>query len=590
MYRTHTCGELDAKSIGKEVKLAGWTHSRRDHGGVIFIDLRDRYGFTQVVFDPSHNKKVHSEAEKLGREFVLCVSGKVRMRPEGMLNPKLKTGEIEVLADELSIVGKSEVPPIEIDDRVEANEDLRLKYRYLDLRRPKMIKLLESRHKAAQAARKYFSDNGFLEIETPLLIKTTPEGARDYVVPSRVNPGKFYALPQSPQLYKQILMIAGLDRYFQLAKCLRDEDLRADRQPEHTQMDFEMSFVDEDDIMAFVEGLYKHLFKEVIGVNIKTPFKVLTHTESMDRYGADKPDLRFGMELIDVSEAVKKSDFKVFAEAEQVKCIVAEKDFGRNEIDGLIEWAKANGAKGLAWMRATEKGLDSSIVKYFNADIQKQILELTNAKKGTVLLFIADTKKKTAEILGKLRLELGNRLGLMEDKRLEFCWVVDFPLFEWSEDENRWDFAHNPFVMPKKEHIELVQKSPGKVLGRQYDLVLNGVELGSGAIRLNIPELQEKVFEVTGMSREKSKEKFGFLLDAYTFGAPIHGGMGLGLDRTVALMMGIHDIREVIAFPKNKKAESPMDGSPSELEEKQFKELHIKTDKLKNDTPNGQPK
>ncbi|MBI2549553.1 aspartate--tRNA ligase [Candidatus Woesearchaeota archaeon] len=557
MLRTNTCGELTAKDINEVVTLAGWCHSRRDHGGVIFIDLRDRYGVTQVVLDPSHSKKVHKLGEHIGREWVVSATGKVRNRPKDMVNPKMATGEVEVLVDELQIITKAAVPPIEVDDRVEAAEDIRMKYKYLDLRRPMMQQRLMFRHKAAIAVREYFNNNGFVEIETPLLVRSTPEGARDYVVPSRVNPGKFYALPQSPQLYKQILMIAGLDRYFQLAKCLRDEDLRADRQPEHTQIDFEMSFVDEKDVMRFVEGLYKHLFKEVLGVELKTPFQTLTHAEAMAKYGIDKPDLRFGVELIDVTEIVRKSDFKTFTAEEQVKCIVAEKDFSRNEIDDLIQWAKDNGAKGLAWMKATDKGLESSIVKFFSTEIQKQLLLKTKAKKGSVLFFVADSKKKVAEVLGKLRIELGQRLGLRNDKEFRFCWVVDFPLFEWNADENRWEAAHHMFTSPKPEHVELLEKDPGKVLGNLYDLVLNGIELGSGSIRINNPELQEGVMKVIGLSHEAAQAKFGFLLEAYKFGAPVH------------------------AFPKNKKAESPMDGSPSDIEEKQMKELHIKTDVIR---------
>ncbi len=581
MLRTHTCGELTAKKVKETVTLAGWCHSRRDHGGVIFIDLRDRYGLTQIVLDPSHNKKVHEQGEKLGREWVIAVKGKARHRPKDMVNPKLKTGEVEVLVDELSIITKAAVPPIEIDDRIEAAEDTRMKYKYLDLRRPIMQQRLMFRHKAASAVREYFNKNSFIEIETPLLVRSTPEGARDYVVPSRVHPGRFYALPQSPQLYKQILMISGFDRYFQLAKCLRDEDLRADRQPEHTQIDFEMSFVDEKDVMAFVEGLYKHLFKEMLGTDLKAPFKVLTHAEAIDKYGIDKPDLRFGMELIDVTEIVKKSDFKTFAAEEQAKCLVAEKDFGRNEIDELIEWAKANGAKGLAWMRVTEKGLESSIVKFFSTEIQKHLLQKTKAKKGSVIFFVADKKKKGAEVLGKLRLELGRRLGLQKSGEFRFCWVKDFPLFEWNTEEDRWEAAHHMFTSPKPEHIELLEKAPEKVLGNLYDLVLNGTELGSGSIRINDPELQERVMKVVGIDKKAAAAKFGFLLEAYKYGAPVHGGMGIGFDRTVALMQGLHDIREVIAFPKNKKAESPMDGSPSEIEEKQMKELHVKTDAVK---------
>ncbi|MBI2137124.1 aspartate--tRNA ligase [Candidatus Woesearchaeota archaeon] len=580
MLRTHTCGELSAKEAGKNTKLAGWVKTRRDHGGVIFLDLRDRYGITQVVFEPSHNKALHASAEHIGREWVIAVEGKIRHRPEGMVNGKMATGEIEILADKLEIITKAEVPPIEIEDETEANDETRLKYRYLDLRRPVMQKRLLFRSRAAMVVREYFAKNNFIEIETPLLVRSTPEGARDYIVPSRVHAGKFYALPQSPQLYKQILMIAGFDRYFQLAKCLRDEDLREDRQPEHTQIDFEISFADEKDIMTLVEGLYKHLFKEMLGIQLKTPFRVITHSEAIKKYGSDKPDLRFGMELADVTDIVKKTEFKTFAAEEQIKCVVAEKDISRNEIDELIGWAKENGAKGLAWMKATEHGLESSITKYFDKDAQNKIIEITKARKGMTLFFIADNKKKTAEILGKLRLELGKRLGLVKEG-FEFCWVVDFPLFEWNEEENRWEAAHHMFTSPKPEHLDMLEKAPEKVLGNLYDLVLNGTELGSGSIRINNPELQERVMKVIGLDKKQAEQKFGFLLEAYRYGAPTHGGMGIGFDRTVTLMQGLHDIREAVAFPKNKKAESPMDGSPNEVEDKQLRELHIKSDIIK---------
>jgi len=581
MYRTHTCGELTSKNIGKIVSLAGWVHSRRDHGGVIFIDLRDRHGFSQIVFDPSHSNATHSSAEHIGREFVISVKGKVRHRPKGMVNKKLPTGEIEVLVDKLDIISKAQVPPIEIDDRTEANEDVRLKYRYLDLRRPLMQHRILMRHKAAQAARDYLNKHGFLEIETPILVKSTPEGARDYIVPSRVNPGKFYALPQSPQLYKQLLMIAGFDRYYQLARCLRDEDLRQDRQPEHTQIDIEMSFVEPDDVMELVEGCCKHLLEVIAGKKETKPFKRITHAEAMDKYGSDKPDLRFGMELADVTEIVKKSEFRVFTQAKQVKCIVAEKDFSRNEIDNLINWATENGAKGLAWMKVTNAGLDSSIVKFFSKEIQKSLLLKTKAKKGSVIFFIADKPKVVAEVLGKLRCELARRMNLINPTEFKFCWITDFPLFEWNEEDNKWTYSHHPFVMPVREHIKFIENNPEKAYGQLYDLVLNGVELGTGSIRINDPELQQKVFKVIGINEKEVKNKFGFLLDAYKYGAPVHGGIGWGFDRTVALMLGLNDIREVIAFPKNKKAECPMDGSPSEVDEKQLKELHIRTDKIK---------
>lgn len=581
MLRTHTCGELSAKEIGKNVRIAGWVQTRRDHGGVIFIDLRDRYGVTQAVFDPSHNKQTHSAAEHIGREWVLIAEGKVRHRPKGMVNPKMRTGEVEVLVDKLEIITKAEVPPIEIEDSIEANEDTKLKYRYLDLRRPVVQKRIMMRHKAAQAVRDYLNRLGFIEIETPILIKSTPEGARDYIVPSRVCPGKFYALPQSPQLYKQILMIAGFDRYYQLARCLRDEDLRQDRQPEHTQIDIEMSFVTQEDVMDVVEGLCKHLLEVLAGKKETKKFPRLTYAESIQKYGCDKPDLRFGMDLVDVTDAAKKSDFNVFKSAEQVKCVVAEKDLSRNEIDELIGWAKENGAKGLAWMKVTGKGVESSIVKFFSSEVQKKLLQATKAKNGNVLFFVADKPKVVAEVLGKLRAELARRLKLIKQGEFKFCWVTDFPLFEWNDDEKHWQPSHHPFTMPNAEHIALLEKEPGKVDAQLYDLVLNGVELGSGSIRINDPELQERVLKVIGIGKEEAGRKFGFLLEAYKYGAPVHGGIGWGFDRTVAMMLGFNDIREVIAFPKNKKAECPMDGSPSDVDEKQLKELHIKTDVIK---------
>ncbi len=578
MYRTHTCGELTKKDIKKNVMVAGWANSRRDHGGVIFIDLRDRYGLTQIVFDPSHNKETHKEAEHIGREWVLCVRGKVRHRPKGMVNPKLKTGEVEVLVDELQILNKSVVPPLEIDDRIESSEETRLKYRYIDLRRPKMQHFLAVRHKAAQATRAYLSKNGFLEIETPMLVKSTPEGARDYLVPSRVNPGKFYALPQSPQLYKQILMVSGFDRYYQIARCLRDEDLREDRQPEHTQIDLEMSFVEQNDVIKAVEGLYKHIWKEVLKKDIKTPFPRVTYEESMGHFGTDKPDLRFGMELIDVTETAKSSDFTIFKKAEQIKCINVEQDMTRKEIDSLIDWAKKEGADGLAWMRITKKGLESSIAKYFDKKIQTQLIKKTKAKKG-ILFFMADKPKKAAELMGKLRVEQAKRLGLMKKDSFEFCWVTDFPLFEWNAEENRWQPTHHVFTSPKKEDIRYIESEPSKVKANLYDLVLNGTELGSGSIRITDPEMQERVLKVIGVSREEARKRFGFLMDAFRCGAPPHGGIGIGFDRTVALLLGFNDIREVIAFPKNKKAECPMDGSPADVDEKQLRELHIKKTK-----------
>jgi len=580
MRRTNTCGELTKKNVGKKVVLDGWTQSRRDHGGLIFIDLRDRHGLTQIVFDPSHNKETHKMAEHIGREFVLEINGKIRDRKTGMINPNMKTGEIEVLVDELSILNKSETPPIEIDDNKEANEETRLKYRYLDLRRPAMQKRIALRHKIVTTARDYFNKHDFIEITTPMLVKSTPEGARDYVVPSRVNPGDFYALPQSPQLYKQLLMIAGFDRYYQTAICLRDEDLRADRQPEHMQFDFEMSFVTGDDIREFVEGLYKHLFKEVLNIKLDK-FPVLSYKESMERFGTDKPDIRFGLELTDITDIAKKSDFSVFKSAETVKCINPEKDLSRKELDNYIDFCQKNGAKGMAWMRVSAKGLESSVVKYFSDNIQKELLKKTNAKPGSILMFIADKKKKAFEVLNLLRIKLKDDLNLVKENDFKFCWVNDFPLFAWSETGERWEPEHHMFTNPKKEFVKDFEKRPGEVIGDLWDLVLNGTEVGSGSIRISSPELQERIMRFIGMSKEEANKKFGFLLEAYNYGGPVHGGMGLGLDRTVALMAGLNDIREIIAFPKNKSAQCPMDGSPSDVDEIQLKELHIKSTFLK---------
>ena len=581
LRRTNTCGDLTKKDIKKEVILNGWVSSSRDHGGIIFIDLRDRYGLTQLVFDPEHDKKDHKVAESLRREDVIAVNGKVRARGKGLENPKMKTGEIEVLVDQLEVLSKAQTPPLEIEDRIEANEDMRLKYRYLDLRRPKMQKHLLIRHNAAMAAREYLNKNNFLEIETPVLVRATPEGARDYIVPSRVNPGKFYALPQSPQIYKQILMISGCDRYYQFARCLRDEDLRQDRQPEHTQIDFEMSFVNAEDVMDMIEGLYKHMMKRVLGVDIKYKFPKIPHKEAMDKYGCDKPDLRFGLELIDVTDVVKKSDFQVFNKSEKIKCINPPDKFSRNEIDSLIDFAISIGSKGMAWMRVTDKGLESNIVKFFNKEIQKKLIEKTKAKKESILFFIADKEKNVNEILSKLRVELGKRLKLIKENDFRFCWVVDFPLFEWNEDENRWEPSHHIFTAPKKEHIDLLDKNPGKVHADLYDLVLNGLELGSGSIRETNPATQEKLMKIIGLSHEQAQKKFGFLMEAFKYGTPPHGGMGLGFDRIVALMCGYNDIREIIAFPKNKDAECPMDGSPSDVTDEQLKELNIKLDLVK---------
>jgi aspartyl-tRNA synthetase len=576
--RTHTCCELSKKDVGKKVSLCGWIQSRRDHGGIIFIDLRDRYGLTQVVFDPSHNKEVHAAAERLGREFVLQAKGAVRDRKPGMVNPKLATGEIEVITDELVIINKAQTPPFEIEDDIIAAEELRLKYRYIDLRRPIMQQHLLLRHNVVTSARDFFNKHGFLEIETPLLVKSTPEGARDYVVPSRVNKGKFYALPQSPQLYKQILMIAGCDRYYQVARCLRDEDLRQDRQPEHTQFDLEMSFVTQEDIREFVEGLFKHIFKTAKNITFPS-FPILSYHDAMERFGSDKPDIRFGLELIDITAEAHTSDFSIFKAAERVKCINPPKVFSRNEFDDYIAYAQTLGAKGMSWARVTGDGLESSITKYFTKEVQHAIVKKTKAKEGTCLLFIADKNKKTNEVLGKLRLKCADSLGIIPKDTFQFVWINDFPLFSYNEDENRWEPEHHMFSMPKKEFIKDFEKRPGEVIGDLWDITLNGLELGSGSIRVTDPELQARIMHFIGINKEEAQEKFGFLLDAYKYGAPVHGGMGLGIDRLVALMSGTSDIREVIAFPKNKNAECPMDESPSHITERQLKELHLSVKK-----------
>lgn len=587
MKRTHTCGELTAQHLDKETTLAGWVQTRRDHGGVIFIDLRDRYGITQVVFEPQHNKEAHAQAEKLGREWVIQVVGHVRRRPEGMTNPKLPTGEIEVLVDHLDILNPADTPPIEVEDRAEAGEDIRLKYRYLDLRRPVMQERLRARHNAAQATREYLTSQHFMEIETPLLVKTTPGGARVFKTPSRVHPGTFFSLPESPQIYKQLLMAAGFDRYFQIAKCLRDEDLRQDRQPEFTQIDLEMSFAEEQDVQDITEGLMKHLFKKVLNADLRTPFPRLTFHDAMNTYGSDKPDLRFGLEFADVTEIVKHSEFGVFKSVADkggaIFCLNAKKaaSFSRTEIEELIDLAKRHQLPGLAWMKVTGQNvLESNIVKYFQSHVQKQLIEATNAEEGDLLLFAADEWEKAANGLGHVRLAVGEKLGLIKNE-WNFLWVTDFPLYEWSEEENKWNARHHIFTMPKDEDMDKLQSKPGEVRGKMYDLVLNGVEIGGGSIRIHRKDIQTQVCEVLGLDYADVENTFDFLLEAFKYGAPPHGGIALGFDRTVALLCGIKDIREVIAFPRNKSHENPLDGSPQEWTLDFLKELHLKLDIVK---------
>ncbi|HII30324.1 aspartate--tRNA ligase [Candidatus Woesearchaeota archaeon CG08_land_8_20_14_0_20_47_9] len=583
MLRTHTCGELTATNIGEQVKLCGWVQSRRDHGGVIFIDLRDRYGLTQVVFDPSHNKQVHSKAEHLGREFVLLVEGGVRERKEGMVNPKLRTGEIEVLVDKLEILNQAETPPIEIEDRIKLSEDIRLKYRYLDLRRQVMQSSIITRSRIYKVTRDYFAEQGFVEIETPILAKSTPEGARDYLVPSRTNLGRFFALPQSPQLFKQLLMIAGFDRYIQIARCFRDEDLRADRQPEFTQIDIEMSFITEEDIYALIEGFLKRLFQEILNADIKTPFPRMTYAGAIEHYGTGKPDIRFGLELVDVTDIASESGFDVFktviAKGGIVKAINAKgcAGFSRTDIESLTKLAQEAGAKGMAWMKMLDR-LESSIVKYFGEAVQKRLIKKLNAEKGDLMLFIADKASTANAVLDVLRQELGRRLKLINEGDFKFLWVTDFPLLEYSEEEQRLVAMHHPFTSPKEEHIKLLETSPEKAISRAYDVVLNGTELGGGSVRIHRRDVQELMFKALKISKKEAEERFGFLLEAFTYGAPPHGGLAFGFDRLVALMTGNESIREVIAFPKNKACQSLMDGTPSDVSEKQLKELNIRVE------------
>jgi aspartyl-tRNA synthetase len=581
LRRTHTCGELRAGNIGREAVLMGWVHKRRDLGGLLFVDLVDRHGVTQIVFRPDE-KELFATAQELGAEWVVGVRGEVACRPEGTANRDLPTGAIELRALELRVFNTSLTPPFVIEDAIKASDELRLEYRFLDLRRPRMQRILEARHKAAQATRRYLASEGFLEIETPLLAKKTPEGARDFIVPSRVHRGKVYALPQSPQLYKQILMVSGFDRYFQIARCLRDEDLRADRQPEHTQIDFEMSFVTEEDVFRVAEGLVRAIWRGVRGEDVETPFPRLAYHDAMLRYGSDKPDTRFGMEIVDLTDALRSTEFKVFRSAIEaggvVRCLNAEACGGwsRSDIDKKEMAAKEAGAKGLAWAKVECDELSGGVSKFLSAEEQKAVRERARAKEGDLLLFVADAEKKAREVLGKLRLLLRDELKLAPADRFSFLWVTDFPLFAWNEETSAWEAEHHMFTMPREEHFEYLEKDPGKVLGHLYDLVANGVELASGSIRIHRRDIQERVMKVIGMSKEDADRRFGFLLRAFDYGAPPHGGLAPGLDRIVMLLMGEDSIRDVIAFPKTYRGLSLMDGSPSEAEPEVLRELGIR--------------
>jgi aspartyl-tRNA synthetase len=580
--RTHTCGELRREQIGKTVTLNGWVNIRRDLGGVIFVDVRDRYGITQVVFNPQHNAKVHEAASALRNEYVISVSGRVELRPEGTANANLSTGEIDIMAEELTILNKADTPPFPIEDQLDASEEIRLKYRYLDLRRPSMQKNLLMRHKMYLLTRKYFDERGFAEIETPILMKSTPEGARDYLVPSRVHRGKFYALPQSPQTYKQILMVAGMDRYFQIVRCFRDEDLRADRQPEFTQIDVEMSFITEEDIMEMAEGLMRKMFKEIKGLEVTTPFPRFTYKEAMEWYGSDKPDTRFEMRIVTINEVVKDTPFKVFSDQVKKGGVVAGivapgcAEYTRNQLDVLTDFAKKAGAGGLVWMRVTENGVETPSEKFLGKEGTAAIGKAMNAKPGDLLLIISDEWSKAYNILGTLRLEMARRLNLIDESKFNLLWVTDFPMFEFDQEEKRHVAVHHPFTSPKNEDVALLDSDPLKARARAYDLVLNGSEIAGGSIRIHSRDLQSKVFGLLGINEEEAKRKFGFMLDAFRFGAPPHGGIAFGFDRICMLLAGEKSIRDVIAFPKTASAISLMDDSPSEVDEKQLRELHIR--------------
>jgi len=584
MKRTHRCAELGTGNTGDAVTLMGWAHKRRDLGGVIFVDLRDRSGIVQVVFNPQNNKETFIKAESIRSEYVLAITGEVAKRSPETINPKLSTGEIEIMVKELRILSKAETPPVQIEEDSDVNETVRLKYRYLDLRRPDMQRNLMLRHRVAKIARDYYDNNGFLEIETPMLTKSTPEGARDYLVPSRVHPGKFFALPQSPQLFKQLLMVGGYDRYMQITKCFRDEDLRADRQPEFTQIDLEMSFVNVDDVLAINEGFVKKVFKEALNIEIETPFLRLSYQEAMDRYGSDKPDVRFGLELVNISELVADCGFKVFTDAVKnggsVRAINAKgcgAKFSRREIDSLVEFVKIYKAKGMAWIAVEENELKSAITKFLTEAEIKDILDRVKAEPGDLICFIADRNEVVYDSLGALRLELARRLELLDKTVFKFLWVTEFPLLEYDDEDKRWVAKHHPFTSPMDEDLEYLDSDPGKVRAKAYDVVLNGTEVGGGSIRIHIQELQAKMFKLLGFTDEQAWERFGFLLEAFKFGVPPHGGMAYGLDRLIMLMAGRSSIRDVIAFPKVQNASDLMTNAPDMVEPKQLKELHIRT-------------